>query len=150
MFWCTVSRLYVVAHAALHLGTQVQTVHANTRFCFTSKQAVKCELRVKPFTSSDFFSVTSDAFACTGKSFYGPDGVYPFAGRECARAFAMVSTEVEDCNDNLEDMSPAEMDSLRDWESRFYSKYPIIGNVQSEGQRADAERQKSSRASQAA
>ncbi|DBA70909.1 TPA: hypothetical protein ACH3X2_011356 [Trebouxia sp. C0005] len=86
----------------------------------------------------------------TGKSFYGPDGVYPFAGRECARAFAMVSTEVEDCNDNLEDMSPAEMDSLRDWESRFYSKYPIIGNVQSESQRADAERQKSSRASQAA
>ena len=62
----------------------------------------------------------------------------------------MVSTEVEDCNDNLEDMSPAEMDSLQDWESRFYSKYPIIGNVQSEGQRADAERQKSSRASQAA
>ncbi len=69
---------------------------------------------------------------------------------ESVRAFAMVSTEVEDCNDNLEDMSPAEMDSLRDWESRFYSKYPIIGNVQSEGQRADAERQKSSRASQAA
>lgn len=86
----------------------------------------------------------------TGKSFYGPDGVYPFAGRECACAFAMVSTEVEDCNDNLEDMSPAEMDSLRDWESRFYSKYPIIGNVQSENQRADAEKQKSSRASQAA
>lgn len=93
---------------------------------------------------------TSDAFTCPGKSFYGPDGVYPFAGRECARAFAMVSTEVDDCNDNLEDMSPAEMDSLRDWESRFYSKYPIIGNVQSEGQRADTERQKSSWASQAA
>ena len=62
----------------------------------------------------------------------------------------MVSTEVEDCNDNLDDMSPAELDSLRDWESRFYSKYPIIGNVQSDAQAAEAERQKSSRASQAA
>lgn len=62
----------------------------------------------------------------------------------------MVSTEVDDCNDNLEDMSPAELDSLRDWESRFYSKYPIIGRVRSDGYVADAERQKSSRASQAA
>lgn len=85
-----------------------------------------------------------------GKNFYGPDGVYPFAGRECARAFAMVSTEVDDCNDNLEDMSPAELDSLRDWESRFYSKYPIIGRVKSDVSVADAERQKTSRASQAA
>ena len=85
-----------------------------------------------------------------GKNFYGPDGVYPFAGRECARAFAMVSTEVEDCNDNLEDMSQAELDSLRDWESRFYSKYPIIGQVKSDAAVAEAERQKSSRASQAA
>jgi len=85
-----------------------------------------------------------------GKDFYGPDGVYPFAGRECARAFAMVSTELEDCNDNLEDMSPAELDSLRDWESRFYSKYPVIGNIQSDAKIAEAERQKSSRASQAA
>lgn len=88
--------------------------------------------------------------AVTGKNFYGPDGVYPFAGRECARAFAMVSTEVEDCNDNLEDMSPAELDSLRDWESRFYSKYPVIGIVKTAAAVADAERQKSSRASEAA
>lgn len=85
-----------------------------------------------------------------GKNFYGPDGVYPFAGRECARAFAMVSTELDDCNDNLEDMSPAELDSLRDWESRFYFKYPIIGKVRSDVSVADADRQKSSTASQAA
>ena len=85
-----------------------------------------------------------------GKNFYGPDGVYPFAGRECARAFAMVSTELDDCNDNLEDMSPAELDSLQDWESRFYSKYPIIGTVLTDISVAEAERQKLSRASQAA
>lgn len=36
-----------------------------------------------------------------GRQFYGPDGVYPFAGRECARAFALLSTEVSECNKNL-------------------------------------------------
>ena len=46
------------------------------------------------------------------KLFYEPDGVYPFVGRECARAFAMVSTELKDCYDDLKARSPAEEDSL--------------------------------------
>ena len=37
-----------------------------------------------------------------GAEFYGPDGIYPFAGHECARAFALISTDTADCNDNLE------------------------------------------------
>ena len=41
-----------------------------------------------------------------GAEFYGPDGMYPFAGHECARAFALISTNTADCNDNLE-VSPA-------------------------------------------
>ena len=28
-----------------------------------------------------------------GSGFYGPDGAYPFAGKECARALAKFSTE---------------------------------------------------------
>ena len=51
-----------------------------------------------------------------GAAFYGPDGVYPFAGKECAYAFAKVSTEVEDCHSNLEDLSKAEEETLLEWE----------------------------------
>ena len=51
-----------------------------------------------------------------GAVFYGPDGVYPFAGKECAFAFAKVSTEVEDCHSNLEDLSKAEEETLLEWE----------------------------------
>lgn len=41
-------------------------------------------------------------FCVSGAEFYGPDGMYPFAGHECARAFALISTDIADCNDNLE------------------------------------------------
>lgn len=62
----------------------------------------------------------------------------------------MVSTEVTDCTANLEGLSAAEMDSLRDWESRFYHKYPIIGSVLSDEAAVDVARQHSARASHAA
>ena len=62
----------------------------------------------------------------------------------------MVSTEANDCNGNLEGLSAAEMDSLRDWESRFYHKYPIVGDVISQEAATEAQRQQSARASHAA
>lgn len=64
-----------------------------------------------------------------GKEFYGPDGVYPFAGRECARAFALTSMDIADCDDNLDGLSPVEFESLRDWEGRFWNKYKMVGRV---------------------
>lgn len=67
--------------------------------------------------------------ADAGTEFYGPDGVYPFAGRQCARAFAMNSTELTDCTDNLADLSRMELQNLQDWEAKFYFKYPIIGHL---------------------
>lgn len=56
-------------------------------------------------------------------------GVYPFAGHECARAFALISTDLKDCNDNLSDLGYAEKESLREWEAKFRFKYPIVGKV---------------------
>ncbi|PSC69128.1 steroid-binding 3 [Micractinium conductrix] len=64
-----------------------------------------------------------------GSGFYGPDGAYPFAGRECARALAKFSTEVADLTDDLTGCSLAEQDSLRDWQGRLCSKYRIVGEV---------------------
>jgi membrane-associated progesterone receptor component len=64
-----------------------------------------------------------------GRDFYGPDGAYPFGGRECARALAKYSVEIEDCNEDLEGCGLAELDALRDWEARFHSKYPVVGKT---------------------
>ncbi|CAL5225355.1 g8158 [Coccomyxa viridis] len=64
-----------------------------------------------------------------GAEFYGPDGMYPFAGHECARAFALISTDTADCHDNLEGLGRMEMDNLRDWEAKFNFKYPIVGSL---------------------
>ncbi len=55
--------------------------------------------------------------------------MYPFAGKECARAFALVSTDVADCSDDLEGLGAMEMESLRDWEGRFWNKYRMIGRI---------------------
>ena len=53
----------------------------------------------------------------------------PLLGKECARAFALVSTDVADCNDDLEGLGAMEMESLRDWEARFWNKYRMIGRI---------------------
>lgn len=56
-------------------------------------------------------------------------GIYPFAGREVARAFALISTNVADCNDDLTGLGAMELDALSDWEAKFNSKYPIVGRL---------------------
>ena len=56
-------------------------------------------------------------------------GIYPFAGKECARALALMSTEEKDCNGNLEGLGFTELDILRDWEAKFHIKYPVVGHV---------------------
>jgi membrane-associated progesterone receptor component len=55
--------------------------------------------------------------------------VYPFAGKEVARAFALISTEVKDCNDDLSDLGHMEMENLKEWEGKFNWKYPVVGRI---------------------
>lgn len=55
--------------------------------------------------------------------------MYPFAGHECARAFALFSVELSDCHDNLDGLTKGDLDSLEEWKQKFRSKYHIIGSI---------------------
>ena len=52
-----------------------------------------------------------------------------FAGKECSRALAKMKISAEDCNDMLSDCTVREMETLKDWETRFAEKYGIVGQV---------------------
>ena len=52
-----------------------------------------------------------------------------FAGRECARALALMKLEAEFCNDDLEDLEEKNLKILDDWIKRFNDKYAIVGKV---------------------
>lgn len=43
-----------------------------------------------------------------------------------------------DCNGDLSGLSLAERDSLRDWQARLYSKYPIVGDLVGQDEQAAA------------
>nr|AUS83916.1 membrane associated progesterone receptor [Eisenia fetida] len=68
-----------------------------------------------------------------GKKFYGPDGPYGiFAGRDASRGlatFALSEEVLKDGYDDLSDLSPMEMDSVREWETQFMMKYDCIGKL---------------------
>jgi membrane-associated progesterone receptor component len=64
-----------------------------------------------------------------GRMFYGPAGAYPFAGKECARALALMSTDLKDCTDDLEGLGFSEKDTLKDWIDKFDFKYPVVGTL---------------------
>lgn len=64
-----------------------------------------------------------------GRDFYGPDGMYPFAGHECARALAKLSFDEADFTADLQGLEKVELDALREWEGRFHSKYNVIGKI---------------------
>lgn len=52
-----------------------------------------------------------------------------FAGRECARALACMSTNATDCNDNLVGLNEQQLKTLADWEAKFQEKYGQVGRI---------------------
>lgn len=65
-----------------------------------------------------------------GRMFYGPGGPYAlFAGRECARAFALDSLEPGDRTGDLAGLTPANLSRLDDWIDNFETKYGAVGNL---------------------
>lgn len=62
--------------------------------------------------------------------FYGAGGPYAmFAGRDASRALAQLSFKPQDINGNLEGLSDAELEILRDWEDKFIEKYARVGQL---------------------
>jgi membrane-associated progesterone receptor component len=72
---------------------------------------------------------TADIAALLALCPHLPAGIYPFAGHEVARAFALTSTELSDCTDNLEGLGAMELDNLKEWEAKFNWKYPVVGRL---------------------
>ena len=68
-----------------------------------------------------------------GRAFYGPGGPYAaFAGRDCTRALALMSTDTIECIGDLTGLTPAELAQLDEWVERFERNYAAIGALTSE------------------
>ena len=69
-------------------------------------------------------------------------GYHVFAGREVARALAIMSLRLEDCHGDLTDLSDERLAVLADWERKFRDKgYPVVGRLQESSRDAIAAEQ---------
>jgi len=71
-----------------------------------------------------------------GKRFYGPGGPYAaFGGRDASRGLATFSVQASEKEyDDLSDLTPPEMDSVREWEMQFKEKYELVGRLLKPGE----------------
>jgi len=71
-----------------------------------------------------------------GKRFYGPGGPYAaFGGRDASRGLATFSVTASELEyDDLSDLTPPEMDSVREWEMQFKEKYELVGRLLKPGE----------------
>ncbi|CAL8072214.1 unnamed protein product [Calicophoron daubneyi] len=74
----------------------------------------------------------------SGQDLYGKSAPYAaFAGRDASRALACFKADVSCVNngyDDLSDLSPAQMNTLREWELQFLDKYDYVGRLLKPGE----------------
>ncbi|KAH9993940.1 cytochrome b5-like heme/steroid binding domain-containing protein [Russula vinacea] len=83
------------------------------------------------------FAIAGIVFDVTGaKGFHRPDGMYwRVAGRDASRSVAKQSFDpgtprsIDQPLDNLEDLTPREIESMRCWAEHFRNRYPICGRL---------------------
>ena len=57
-------------------------------------------------------------------------GYHVFAGKEVARALALMSLQDSDCTDDLSDLTEEQLEILADWERKYNDKgYPVVGKL---------------------
>lgn len=65
--------------------------------------------------------------------FYGPGGPYSvFSGRDASRALATFSvdkSQFKDEHDDLSDLTPSQLSSVKEWEMQFLEKYAVVGKL---------------------
>ncbi|PAA57064.1 hypothetical protein BOX15_Mlig033842g1 [Macrostomum lignano] len=86
------------------------------------------EKRILVAVNQKVFDVTNK-----GRSMYGKGGPYAvFAGRDASRAlatFSLDSSALKDTFDDLSDLNPKQLESLREWELQFKEKYDLVGKL---------------------
>lgn len=74
----------------------------------------------------------------SASDFYGPGGPYSvFAGRDASRALATFSvdqSQFKDTYDDLSDLKPSQLESVKEWEMQFLEKYPVVGKLLKAGE----------------
>ncbi|XP_037070093.1 LOW QUALITY PROTEIN: membrane-associated progesterone receptor component 1-like [Pollicipes pollicipes] len=91
----------------------------------------RCDGRVLVAVNYKVFDVTK------GKRFYGPGGPYAaFAGKDASRGLATFSVEGGDNHDDLSDLTPMQMESVREWEAQFTDRYVYVGKLLKPGEKA--------------
>jgi hypothetical protein len=65
-------------------------------------------------------------------------GYAHFAGREVARALAVMSLDPKDCSADLAGVTPKQRETLGDWVAKFEKKYKVVGQARTLALRAAA------------
>ena len=67
----------------------------------------------------------------SGNQFYGPNGPYhAFAGKECARALALMSVDALECTGDLTGLDERQLTTLQQWKTKLTEKYPVVGHLE--------------------